>query len=337
MSKSMITKYDIFGIGSAILDIEILASDKILEKMSIVKGSMSLVDESTHTNLMKVCSVDCKILPPKSGGSICNSIVLASALGSRVFFNGVFANDNDGKIFSKDLEKFGVHFNSSRAICGSTGKCLVVVTEDAQRTLLTNLGVGEFLSGDHVDKEVLMQSSWIFIEGYMLLNEQNFNVISSIKKLAENNHKRIALSLSDQSVVDLSRNLLLELMQNPVDLIFCNKNEALTFAETEDLTEAQQKLKKYARAFVITCGGDGAIVFDGKRSFECSGIKVSAINTNGAGDAFAGAFLAFLCKEKSYQLSAAFANYCASETVTKLGPRLEQADIQRMKLNYKLV
>ena len=326
--------FNIYGIGGAIVDTEFEVSDKFLADAKINKGVMTLIDESRQSELLEALNSEEINLIKKCGGSVCNSVVAASSLGSKTIFSGRVANDADGALFISDLKHAGVDFHSSEQELGTTGKCLVMVTQDAERTMNTFLGASEILSSKDIDRESLKNSDWFYIEGYLVTDESRMATMKDAVDFAKKNEVKIAVSLSDPFVVDIFGDALRAVMGNGVDLIFCNKDEALAFTGSDNLASAVEKLKLVTKTFAITDGANGSITYDGESIFKSKGISVRAVDTNGAGDMFAGAFLYAITSGRNYSWAARLANDCASRVVEKFGPRLDFEDFDVIKEKF---
>ena len=329
-------KYHIYALGAALVDTEVSVSDQFLSVHGVEKGVMTLVEHTRQTELLDSLDSDGFKLFRQSGGSACNSVVAAAQLGAVGCFGGKVANDSDGKLFVSDLVQAGVAFSSASPAAGITGKCLVLVTDDAERTMNTFLGASDDFSEAEVDHNVLIDSEWLYIEGYLQTDDRRTAVVASAINLAKNSAVKVAVSLSDPFVADLFRDNLKSIIGDGVDLVFCNKDEALAFTETNSLEAAAEQLKTYARTFAITDGANGALIFDGQELFKATGVKATAIDTNGAGDMFAGAFLYAITTGKNYQTAAKLANNAAAMVVERYGPRLEAADFKQLKVQCAL-
>ena len=316
------------------MDTEVEVSDKFLADAKIDKGVMTLVDESRQRELLNALSSENLPLLKKCGGSVCNSVVAASSLGSKVFFSGKVADDADGELYISDLNQAGVDFHSAGQEPGTTGKCLVMVTKDAERTMNTFLGSSETFSAKEIDREALRNSEWFYVEGYLMTDAERTKVIKEAVEFAKEQGVKVSISLSDPSVVDMFGDALRDVLGSGVDFIFCNKDEALAFTDSDNLDFAIEKLKLMSKSFAITDGADGAITFDGKLVLRSEGVSVEAIDTNGAGDMFAGAFLYAITSGKSYDWAAKLANHCASRVVAKFGPRLDLEEFDTIKAKF---
>ena len=327
-------KYNIYGIGAALVDTEVEVSDEFLSKASIDKGVMTLVDEARQAELLGSLSDESNTMLRKCGGSVCNSVVAASSLGAQAFFSGKVADDEDGQLYIDDLKEAGVDFHTAGQEPGITGKCLVMVTDDAERTMNTFLGASEDLSAREIDQAALLDSEWFYVEGYLVTDEARTAATKVAVELAKARGVKVAISLSDPFVVAVFGDSLRQVIGDGVDLIFCNKDEAMTFTGTETLEAASEALKQYTKTFAITDGAKGAVTFDGNSLNQSEGVEAKAIDTNGAGDMFAGAFLYGITAGKNYGWAASLANDCAAKVVARFGPRLDSGDFTSIKQRF---
>jgi len=318
------------------VDTEVEVSDAFLASAQIDKGVMTLVDETRQTELLEALASENTHMLRKSGGSVCNSVVAASSLGAKAFFSGKVADDSDGELYINDLQHAGVDFHGAGQESGITGKCLVMVTDDAERTMNTFLGASEALSAREIDQAALVDSEWFYVEGYLVTDEARTLATKIAVEKAKANNVKVAISLSDPFVVAVFGDALREVIGGGVDLIFCNKDEAMAFTGTDILEAAAASLKQFTKTFAITDGANGAITFDGHTMSQSKGIDAKAIDTNGAGDMFAGAFLYAITSGKSYAWAAGLANDCAARVVAQFGPRLEASEFDVIKAKFGL-
>jgi sugar/nucleoside kinase (ribokinase family) len=327
-------RYDIYGIGAALVDTEVEVSDAFLASAQIDKGVMTLVDEPRQTELLEALASENTHMLRKCGGSVCNSVVAASNLGAKTFFSGKVADDSDGQLYINDLQHAGVAFHSAGQESGITGKCLVMVTEDAERTMNTFLGASEALSKREIDQAALTDSEWFYVEGYLVTDEARTLATKAAVETAKANNVKVAISLSDPFVVAVFGDALRQVIGGGVDLIFCNKDEAMAFTRTDSLETAAEALKQVTKTFAITDGANGAITFDGHTLNQSKGVEAKAIDTNGAGDMFAGAFLYAITSGRDYTWAADLANDCAARVVARFGPRLDPSDFDNIKSKF---
>lgn len=315
--------YDIYGLGAALVDTEITVTDQDLEDFGIAKGVMTLVDEARQHQLLDLLQGHMVHAKRASGGSAANSIIAAQYFGARTFYSCKVADDDNGRFYLRDLANAGVAYpaNAGRGD-GITGKCLVMITGDAERTMNTFLGISETLSSTEIDENALKASKYVYIEGYLVTSASGRPAAIRLRDLARQHGVRTALSLSDPAIVEYFHDGLTEMVGEGVDLLFCNRAEALKFTRSTSLEQAADRLRDKARAFAITLGAEGALVFDGRESFTVAAPKVAAVDTNGAGDMFAGAFLYALAQGSGYRAAAELAVRAAAQVVAQFGPRL---------------
>jgi sugar/nucleoside kinase (ribokinase family) len=330
------SKYNIYGIGAALVDTEVEVSDAFLASAHIDKGVMTLVDEQRQAELLAALASENAHMLRKCGGSVCNSVVAASNLGAKTFFSGKVADDSDGELYIDDLQDAGVDFQSAGQESGITGKCLVMVTDDAERTMNTFLGASEALSEREIDQAALVDSEWFYVEGYLVTDKARTLATKVAVETAKANGVKVAVSLSDPFVVAVFGDALRQVIGGGVDLIFCNKDEAMVFTGTDTREAAAESLKQFTKTFAITDGAKGAITFDGDALNQSKGVEATAIDTNGAGDMFAGAFLYAITAGKSYAWAAGLANDCAARVVAQFGPRLEASEFDAIKAKFEI-
>lgn len=330
-------RFHIYGIGAALVDTEITIADSDLIQMAVAKGVMTLVDEQRQNQLIHYLQDHLVASHKASGGSAANTIIAASYFGCDNVYSCKVANDENGEFYLQDLRKAGVITPAHiQPPAGITGKCLVMITPDAERTMNTFLGISETLSTKELDPQAIAQSEYVYIEGYLVTSPTGKAAAIELAKIAKANNTKTSLSLSDPAMVQFFRDGLLEMIGDGVDLIFCNRDEALGFTQTHQLDDACKALKKYCKQFAITCGSDGALVFDGKNLMQVPGTPIKAVDTNGAGDMFAGAFLYALIQKKDFETAAKFANLCAAKVVSQFGPRLKPEQYAELKTSFSI-
>ncbi len=328
--------YDVYGVGAALVDIEYKVDENFLQENQVDKGLMTLVDEDRQYQLIDNLGSYSKLVKRSCGGSACNTVVAISGFGATAFYAGKVASDDAGAFFIKDLNAAGVDFREAGHASGTTGKCLVMITEDAERTMNTYLGVNVDLSSSDVDTQLLANSKWLYIEGYLVTDSQRTKVAVEAMSFAKQHDVKTSLSLSDPFVVQIFSQQLKSVIGDTVDLLFCNEEEAINFTDSSTIEQAAEALKNYAKSFVITRGAAGSMVYDGEHTTCTSGVKAKAINTNGAGDMFAGAFLYAISAGHDYVLAAQFANAAAALVVSHFGPRIETSEYAKLKQQFSI-
>lgn len=323
-------KYNVYGIGNALVDLEFKISEKFINEHEIEKGLMTLVDEAKQTQLIKAINHDDAIR--KSGGSAANTVISVSQFGGKAFYSCKVASDEFGDFYLHDMDEAGVKTNLDgvEREQGNTGKCLVMITDDADRTMNTFLGITTDLSVDEVDEAAIKDSEYVYIEGYLVASPKALEAMKLTKKIAEENGVKTSITLSDPSIVEYFKTQFQDVIGASVDLLFCNEEEAIAFTGKSDLLEAREALKKDAKRFVITQGSNGAMIFDGDTFIDIEPYETKAVDTNGAGDMFAGAFLYGLTHGLGYAGSGKLASLASSKVVSQYGPRLKWHEVQEI-------
>jgi sugar/nucleoside kinase (ribokinase family) len=322
--------YHVYGIGNALVDMEFEISPEFLQELKIDKGVMTLVDEIRQTEIVeRVNGLHCK---KSGGGSAANTMVAIAQLGGKGFYSCKVANDESGIFYLKDLQRCGLDTNlhNGDREGGITGKCLVMITPDADRTMNTFLGITAHFSEAELVPEALIESEYLYIEGYLVTSPTAIVAAIKAREIAQNSGVKTALSLSDPNMAEFFREGLLNIIGSGLDLIFANESEALKIAQTDDFDSAIAYFKTLAKSFAITRGARGSLVFDGENLIEIKTPQVRAIDTVGAGDMYAGAFLYGITHDMSYAAAGQLASLAASRIVTRFGPRLESEEMQSL-------
>ncbi len=329
------SKYDVFGVGNALVDIEYEVTPEQLSELSIEKGVMTLVDEPQQRRIVE--NLGAHLSHRGSGGSAANTIIAVSQLGGKAFYCCRVADDALGRFYQEDLTRAGVATTiaARTMVPGLTGTCLVLVTPDADRTMNTFLGVSADISPEDVDTAAIADSRYVYIEGYLVTGPASRTAASHVVRQARASGTRIAFSLSDPNIVHFFRPAIEELIGEGVDLLFANEDEAKRIAKTDCLEAAVEYVKTIAREFVVTRGSDGAIVYDGHTLHAIAPEPTRAVDTVGAGDMFAGAFLFGITQGMSHPQAGALASLAASRIVSSMGPRLQTEQLQEVLKEFQ--
>lgn len=318
-------KYHVYGVGNALVDMEFEIEDAFLQTSGIEKGVMTLVDEQRQHEL--IAHLDAFEGKKASGGSAANTIIAVNYFGGNAFYSCKVANDELGDFYVNDLLAAGVDTNIGDGRKeGVTGKCLVMVTPDAERTMNTFLGITETFSVDELHQDAIKDSEYLYIEGYLVTSETGRHAAIEARKIAEKFGVKTALTFSDPAMVEYFKSGLAEMLGEGVDLLFCNEAEARSWSGSDDLNQALESLKSVAKTFAVTLGGKGAMVYDGQRMIEISPHPVKAVDSNGAGDMFAGAFIYGITHGHSFYEAGNIASLAAARVVSQFGPRLKAED-----------
>ena len=331
-------KYDLCSIGSALVDITFQIEDDFLERnkeRGISKGGMTLIDKRDQYDLIQALNESGKEPGKACGGSATNSVVAASLFGSNCFMSCIVGDDENGRFYLEDLTSNGIGHSSDQIKSENpSGQCLVMVSDDAERTMCTNLGINSEFSPKNVDEVVIRNSSFILLEGYLIASPEGFNSFKKAFDLAKEHDVKVALSLSDVFIVSSFKNELKELITTKCDLIFCNEAEAAEFAGYDQEEAIFSFFKEYTPNLLITKGAEGCIGYDKECSFSVPGVKVDAVDSNGAGDMFAGAVINSLNEGKDLKKSAEFGCYASSKIVQNSGPRLRSEQYKKIKETF---
>jgi sugar/nucleoside kinase (ribokinase family) len=316
-------KYHIYGIGNALVDIEYEVDVSFLIEHQVDKGMMTLVDEARQIEL--ISALDKHMVKKQSGGSAANTMIAASQFGANCYYSCKVANDDWGDFYADDLIAAGVDSNLTMISrpTGHTGRCLVMVTRDADRTMNTFLGITAEFSKQELVPEALKQSDWLYIEGYLVATNVSQKSMVAARNMADQHQVKTALTFSDPNMVKFFKEGLDEVIGPGIDLLFCNEDEAMTYTQTQKIGDAREALKQVAKTFVITQGKNGAMIFDGDTFVDIEPYSVEAVDTNGAGDMFAGAFLYAITHGHSYAQAGKLASLASSRVVSQFGPRLQ--------------
>ena len=314
------TSYDVYGIGNALVDVQARVEDSILNDLEIDKGIMTLVDNDQQQRVLK--SLDGRPLNRCAGGSAANTIVAVADFGGSAAFVGKIGNDETGEFFLKDMRDLGVKIDVQPAELAS-GTCAVLITEDAQRTMLTNLGASVTLTEDDIHESLIQASKYVYVEGYLLTGESTKAAAYRAMDLAKKNNVKVAFTASDPFLVNMIRDEIWDLITGPVDLFFCNEEEAKSLTGEDDPIACAAKIHEHAENVALTLGGKGSIVMHGGESFPIEGVDVNAVDTTGAGDMYAGALLYGITNGMSWKQAGHIASHAAGRIVSQMGARLD--------------
>jgi sugar/nucleoside kinase (ribokinase family) len=325
------TRYHVYGLGNALVDIEFELAPERLQALEIEKGVMTLIDETRQHQVLE----QLQDLPTKRscGGSAANTIIAVSQLGGKAFYSCKVADDEAGQFYAQDLVNCGVDSNlqQQQPEAGVTGKCLVMVTPDADRTMNTFLGISASFSGGELMPDAISEADYTYLEGYLVTGDASKAAAIQARELATNAGRKTAFTLSDPNMVKFFKQGLLEIIGPGVDFLFANDSEALEMAGTEDITQAIDYLKTLAKAFAITRGGEGSLIFDGENLLEIAPVPVQAIDTVGAGDMYAGALLYGITQGMDYAIAGRLASLTSAQLVTQYGPRMATPDLLALR------
>lgn len=323
------SNYHVYGLGNALLDMEYRVSQAQLETLGIDKGVMTLVDAAQQNLLLSQLGDATK---QSAGGSAANTIIAIAQFGGSSYYSCKVADDPIGHFYLNDLNIHGVRNNLRAATlpAGTTGKCLVMVTPDADRTMNTYLGISSELSQRELSHEAIAAAEYVYIEGYLVTSKNSLAAAVQARESAQSKQVRVSLSLSDPNMTRFFREQLLQIIGPGIDLLFCNEAEALSMSDSKDLHHAATFLRSLSKQVVITQGPEGALVLTADEHHKIAPVKVTAIDTVGAGDMFAGAFLYAITHGSNRIAAGNFAAQASAQLVTQLGPRMSTQQAQAL-------
>tara|TARA_B100001250_G_scaffold321872_1_gene285019 strand:- start:223 stop:1221 length:999 start_codon:yes stop_codon:yes gene_type:complete len=325
-------KYDVFGMGNALVDSVCLVTEKFLKDNDIEKGLMTLVDDKKQMSIIEKIKGSEPFI--QSGGSVTNSIYTLSQLGGSGYLSFLISDDNYGKLFLEDINKSSISTGEENFYIkpGITGSCLVLTTPDAERTMNTCLAISAEYSSNNINFEDLALSKYLYIEGYLVTSEIAMEAIEKSISFSRKNNVKIALTFSDLSMVKYFRNNFEKILKEKIDLLFCNKDEAETFTGEKNFKKCCDKMLSYSDLVIITMGSEGSVILSKSNDLiKIQPFEANAIDTVGAGDTFAGGFLYGINNGLDFEKSGKLASALSSKVVTKLGPRLEKNIIDNIK------
>ncbi len=328
-------KYHVYGIGNALVDKEFEVTDQFLADNDIEKGLMTLIEQDQQVTLLNNLKEEFGLKKRAGGGSAANTIVAISQFGGKTFYACKVADDETGDFYMKDLAIAGVETKLDQIKGdGVTGKCLVMVTDDAERTMNTYLGITSDFSEDDLHIDELRNSEYLYIEGYLVTSDVSRNAAIKARQIARENGIKTAFTFSDPAMVTYFKEGISEIIGDGVDVLFCNEEEAQTFTSTENLNDAIVELSKIANKIVITLGSKGARIITDNKQVDIEASPVKAIDTNGAGDMFAGAFMYGLTQGMSDRDAGMLASESAARIVATFGARLDKNVHEDLLKNY---
>ncbi len=327
----VMSHYHLYAIGNALVDSEYEVSDSQLQAMGVDKRHMTLIDTPRRAQLL--AHVQGQAHRRTGGGSAGNTVVALAQLGGQAFYSCQVADDELGDFYAQDLQTWGVHTNltHTRAKNGQTGSCMVLVTPDAERSMCTFLGVSAELDSQALQPQAIAKSKIYYMEGYLAASPTGLQAALAGRALAVAAQVPLALTLSDVSMIQFCKAGLDAMLGDGVDYLFCNLEEAQVWCGTQDLTEIRRQLQSLARTVCLTQGPQGSEILHNGSSLHVAATPVKAVDTNGAGDMFAGCFLFAVTHGHSAQVAAQLANRAAALVVSQHGNRLTRDQLQALK------
>ncbi|MCE8441446.1 adenosine kinase [Rhodovulum sulfidophilum] len=331
----MTKTYHVVGIGNALVDVLAHAGEDFLAEHGVEKGIMQLIDTERAVELYG------RIGPAQeiSGGSAANTIAGIAHLGGRTAYVGKVKDDQLGKIFAHDLRAQGADFATPMAPGsdeGETGRCIILVTPDGERSMNTYLGLSERLSAADIDAAQIADAEWIYLEGYRFDGDESHAAFAKAIAAAKAAGGKVALTLSDPFCVDRHRDAFRRMIREDVDLLFANRAEMLSMYQTEVFDEALAQAAAEIELVACTDSADGAHILSGEGRWHAPAVATRVVDATGAGDLFAGAFLWGLTQGHDLESCGRMGCVAASEIISHIGARAE-ADLSALFRSHGLI
>ncbi|MEM7315750.1 MAG: adenosine kinase [Planctomycetota bacterium] len=319
------SKLDVYGVGNALVDILAKVDDDFLAAHELTKGAMMLVDATRQAGLLN--HLEQHQLSMRSGGSAANTMVALAQSGGTGTYAGKVAKDTNGEFYRQDMAESGIGFDVEMApVAGlPTGTSLILTTPDAERTMCTNLGVSTTLTAADIDVDRMKTCKYSYIEGYLWDAEGPRAACVEAMEQSNKIGIKTSFTFSDSFLVDRFPDDFRRVAREYCDLVFCNADEAKQLWESDSLEECAKKFAEVVEMAFITDGSTGCVVVHEGNVATVEGFKADAVDTNGAGDSFAGGVLYGLTQGKSPLEAAKWGNYFASRIVQQFGPRLSES------------
>jgi sugar/nucleoside kinase (ribokinase family) len=312
-------RYDVVGIGNALVDVIAHADDAFLDEHGLLKGAMTLIDTDRAGHLYRALGSAVEM----SGGSAANTMCGVASFGGRAAYIGKVSHDDLGAVFGHDLNAVGVAFRpGAPAEDTPTGRCIIVVTGDAQRTMNTYLGVSSLLCADDLDEATIAEGAVLYMEGYLFDRDDAKKAFRRAAAVAHEHGRKVSLTLSDSFCVDRHRDDFAALVHEDVDLLFGNGDELCSLYQVGDLATAMDKVRGECELAAITAGKDGSHVVTADEVVSVPAEDVSRVlDTTGAGDLYAAGFLYGYSRSRPLAECARLGSIAAAEVISHVGPR----------------
>ena len=327
-------KYGLVAIGNALVDLLAHASEEYIARQDaehgMKKGSMNLVDNKRALDLYSYMREPTKM----PGGSAGNTMACFASFGGKGGYIGKVADDEIGKAFSTSLQEMGVYYNTAALADGNTGRCMILVTPDGERTMNTFLGAAIELTPADIEEELIKNAQVTYLEGYLYDPPQAMEAFIKAARIAHEAGQQVSLTLSDPFCVDRHREAFKELVQDHVDILFANEDELKSLYETEDLEAALEIIKNKCAISATTRSEKGSVIINSGRRYDIEAEQgVDVIDSTGAGDAYAAGFLYGFTEGMDMEACGRLGSIAAAEVITRIGPRpsVSLADLANKK------
>lgn len=323
----MVKEFDIFGVGSLLMDILIQADDNYLIDLNLKKGTMTLVNEKEVNDMIKKFESKKPVLIP--GGDVPNTLMAAACLGAKCVLCGKVGDDKYGNMYEEIIIKDNIKPTILKSEKEGTGKVIAFITPDAERTFATHLGASINLEKKDILETDIEKSRYVYVTGYMM--ETQKEMIRHVLELAKKHDCKIAVDLADSNVISRNKDYFLDIVKKYADILFLNEAESKMFTKKEPADAMAELNSLNIPILIIKIGKEGSLISENGKVFKVDAHKVDAIDTNGAGDTFAGAFLYGQAMGETVKKSAEIATLAASKIVQQSGAKLNDKHKNELK------
>jgi sugar/nucleoside kinase (ribokinase family) len=311
--------YDVYGVGNALVDIQARIGDEVLKGFGYPKGAMTLVENAIQARVLG--ALEGATITRCAGGSAANTIMGIVDLGGKAAYAGKVGRDPLGDFWLRDMRALGVAIEVPQTP-GNTGTCVVLITEDAQRTMLTHLGLSSTLGPDDISEAEIRKAKYVYVEGYLFTEHSTREAALKAVRLAKANGVKVAFTASDPFLIGLYREQFWELIRGPVDLLFCTIEEARALTGQVDPLDCAREIHRHAADVALTFGANGSLLIHGGQIVPIEGVRTEAVDTTGAGDMYAAGVLFGITNGFSWAQAGHLASHAAARIVTQMGARL---------------
>lgn len=320
--------FHLFGLGNALLDIQVAVDEDLLRQLQVPKGTMALVDHEEQRDL--IAQLQQQIVQRSSGGSAANTIITFARLGGRAAYGTILGNDELADFIAQEFAALDIALFAPRHSELPTGSCLVLITPDAERTMKTALAANLHFSPEHVVEEALQRSEWLYVEGYKFSEQLGAEAIDRAIFYAQRHETEVAVTVSDVFIIEHFRQEI-EQSLKAARIVFCNEQEAMALTEQGTPEQAFRMLSRRVDRVIMTRGAEGSWIWWEGREYRIPAYPANPVDTTGAGDTYAAAFLFAMVQGKSPEVAGHFASLAGARVVSQFGARLSSEHIQELK------
>ena len=312
--------HDVYAVGNALVDIQARVPDQLVVDLGYPKGGMALVDDGAQQGVLDALAhADLNRCP---GGSAANTVMGIADFGGKAAYAAKVGDDDLGGFYAGDIRDRGVAFDTPPLAGGQTGTSVILISPDGERTMCTNLAASATLGPDDVDEAAVKASKMVYVEGYLWTGDSTRAAAERTIELAKANGVKVAFTVSDPFLIAGFRDDFLKLVEGPVDLLFCNLEEARSLTGEDDPVDCAAAVHRHAADVALTLGGEGSLLMHGGTAIPVEGVSTDVVDTTGAGDMYAAGVLYGLTNGLDWAASGRLASFAAARVVGQMGARL---------------